>query len=234
MTSARQAARAAALWPGVIIDLDGTLVDSVPDLATAANLMLADLGRPPRAEGEIRRFVGNGVPRLVHRALTGDADGEVGDAEFERAYPLFMHHYREHLSDASRLYPGVRDGLDRLCAAGARLACVTNKMEEFARPLLDRLGVLDRFAAVVGGDTLPEKKPDPAPLRFAASALGLDAGRCAVIGDSASDVKAARAAGCVCVVVRYGYNQGVDLDALGPEFLVDDFEAAVDCVVQSG
>lgn len=225
-------AGAAPRIAGVIIDLDGTLVDSVPDLAAAANLMLAELGREQRSETEIRRFVGNGVPRLVQRALSGDLDGTVGEAEFARAHPVFLRHYAEHLCERSRCYPGVEDGLERLAAAGLRLACVTNKPEAFTRPLLDRLGLLDRFVTVVAGDTLAEKKPHPAPLLHAARELGLAIGECAMIGDSASDVSASKSAGCVCVCVGYGYNQGMNLASLDPDFLVDDFASAVDRVLE--
>lgn len=217
---------------GVIIDLDGTLVDSVPDLAAAANLMLAELGREQRSEGEIRRFVGNGVPRLVQRALCGDLDGTVGEEEFSRAHPVFLRHYAEHLCERSRCYPGVRDGLERLAAAGLPLACVTNKPEAFTRPLLERLGILDRFTVVVAGDTLADKKPHPAPLLHAARGLGLAIGECAMIGDSASDIQASKSAGCVCVCVGYGYNQGMNLASLDPDFLVDDFASAVDQVLE--
>jgi phosphoglycolate phosphatase len=223
--------RLVARVDGVIIDLDGTLVDSVPDLAIAANLMLDELGHDAREESEIRRYVGNGVPRLVHRALTGEIDGEADAALFERAHGVFLRHYAEHLSDRSRCFPGVEDGLVRLAASGARLACVTNKPAEFTRPLLEHLGIADFFQALVCGDTLAEKKPHPAPVLHAAAGLGVNIADCVMIGDSASDIKAAHAAGCICVCVNYGYNQGIDLSALSPAFLADDFTAAVDRIL---
>ncbi len=212
----------------VLIDLDGTLVDSVPDLAAAANRMLAELGRDPLPESTLRRFVGNGVTRLVERSLAGDFDGRCEPDELERAQPLFMAHYAAHLSDLSRSYPGVPEGLERLAAAGVPLGCVTNKPEGFSRRLLEDLGLLRFFGVVIGGDTLAEKKPHPAPLRHAAAGLGIELSRCVLIGDSASDIKAARAAGCVCVCVRYGYNQGMDLAELEPDFLADDFTTGLD------
>lgn len=223
--------RSAARAEAVIIDLDGTLVDSVPDLAAAANRMLADLGREPVAESDVRRWVGNGVPRLVHRVLTGETEGEADESDFSRGLEAFLRHYAENVCERSRCYPGVLDGLSRLHRAGARLACVTNKPEAFTGPLLAGLGIDHYFDAVVCGDTLPEKKPHPAPVLHAATGLGVRIDRCAMIGDSVSDIRAAKAAGCVSVCVRSGYNQGLDLSRFDPDVLVDDFTAAVDHIL---
>ncbi len=217
-------------WRIVMIDLDGTLVDSVPDLAGAVNLMLEQLGMRQWPESTIRKWVGNGVPRLVQRALTGHSDGMPEDILFERAHPMFLRHYSEHLCDRSICYPGVREGLDELLGMNARLACVTNKPEAFTNPLLERLGVLDCFEIILGGDSLPEKKPHPAPLQHVARTMGVDMSECVLIGDSASDIESAKAAGCTSICVSYGYNQGVDLGALGPNYIVPDFSAALDCI----
>ncbi len=228
------AATAASTRPaGVIIDLDGTLVDSVPDLAVAANLMLADLGRDPVPESHVRRWVGNGVPRLVHRVLTGETDGEADEATFSRGKSSFLAHYAEHVCDRSVCFPGVEDGLARLAATGARMACVTNKPTAFTGPLLEGLGIDHFFPVVVCGDTLAEKKPHPAPILHAAAELGLPVERCAVIGDSVSDIAAAQAAGCMCVCLRSGYNQGLDLSQYDPDVLVEDFVSAVEHILQS-
>ncbi|GJL81148.1 MAG: phosphoglycolate phosphatase, bacterial [marine bacterium B5-7] len=219
-------------WPAVLIDLDGTLVDSVPDLAISINLMRADLGLPSQDEGLLRTFVGNGVWRLVERSLAGTIDGLVDDKRVEEAYPLFLNHYRDHLCDKSVCYPGVNAGLERMSRGGIMLACVTNKPESFSHQLLEQLGIRHYFCSLVGGDTLTDKKPHPEPLRHAARGLGFAVESCILVGDSASDIKAARAAGCDSICVSYGYNQGVDLESLKPTYLVDKFAAAVDEVLR--
>lgn len=216
---------------GVLIDLDGTLVDSVPDLAAAANRMLADLGLAAVTDDDVRRFVGNGVSVLVHRLLTGSMDGRADAATFPRAHAAFLAHYQAHLCDLSRCYDGVVDGLARLSAAGLRMACVTNKPEAPARALLGCLAIDPFFDVVIGGDTLPERKPHPLPLRQAAAELGLEVADCVMLGDSVSDIQAAAAAGCICVCLRTGYNQGLDLSTYAPDYLVDDFPQAVERVL---
>ena len=205
----------------ILIDVDGTLVDSVPDLAFCVDAMLECLGRPPRGEAEVRNWVGNGVERLVRRALTGTLDGEPDEAAFERAYPVFLELYRENTSKRSLLYPGVREGLDYLRAAGYSLGCVTNKAAQFTEPLLRDLGVRDSFSIVVSGDTLPRKKPDPMPLLHAAEHFGVAPTDALMVGDSVSDVKAARAAGFTIVCMSYGYNHGQDIRDAEPDAVID-------------
>jgi phosphoglycolate phosphatase len=208
--------------PGMILlDLDGTLVDSVPDLAYSVDAMMDRLELPRCGEAAVRTWVGNGVERLVKRALTGSLDGEPDPALYERALPIFMDIYADNTSGRSCLYPGVREGLDWLKAAGYRLACVTNKAERFTLPLLRDLGLLDHFAFVVSGDTLPQKKPDPAPLLHAAERFGVAPSDSLMIGDSRSDVKAARAAGFGIVCVSYGYNHGDDIREQSPDAVID-------------
>lgn len=210
------------IQPGMIlIDLDGTLVDSVPDLAYCVDEMMARLGRPPHGEAAVRNWVGNGVERLVRRALTGELDGEPSDADFGRAYPIFLELYAENTSKRSGLYPGVREGLDYLLTNGYRLGCVTNKAAQFTLPLLRDLGVLDAFGLVVSGDTLPEKKPHPAPLLHAAAHFGVEPSHALMIGDSVSDVKAARAAGFRIICMSYGYNHGQDIRLAEPDAVID-------------
>jgi phosphoglycolate phosphatase len=205
----------------ILIDLDGTLVDSVPDLAYCVDVMMERLGRPPWGEAAVRNWVGNGVERLVRRALTGELDGEPSDADFERAYPIFLDLYRENTSKRSVLYPGVREGLAWLRAAGYPLGCVTNKAAQFTEPLLRDLGVWDYFGLVISGDTLPRKKPDPMPLLHAAERLGAAPADALMIGDSVSDVKAARAAGFRIVCMTYGYNHGQDIRTAEPDAVID-------------
>ncbi len=203
------------------MDLDGTLVDSVPDLAYCIDAMMERLGRPPRGETAVRTWVGNGVERLVQRALTGQLEGEADAADFERAQRIFLDLYRANISGRSRLYPGVRDGLDYLKNAGYPLGCVTNKPAQFAEPLLRDLGVRDYFGIVVSGDTLPRRKPDPLPLLHAAAHFGVEPGDALMVGDSVSDVKAARAAGFAIVCMTYGYNHGVDIRTAHPDAVID-------------
>jgi phosphoglycolate phosphatase len=205
----------------ILIDVDGTLVDSVPDLGYCVDVLMGRLGRPPHGEAAVRNWVGNGVERLVRRALVGQLDGEPPDADFARAYPMFLDLYAENTSKRSVLYPGVREGLDWMAAAGYRLGCVTNKAAQFTIPLLTDLGVIDRFGIVVSGDTLPRKKPDPAPLLHAAAHFGVDPARSLMVGDSVSDVKAARAAGFHIVCMSYGYNHGEDIRLAKPDAVID-------------
>ena len=205
----------------VLIDVDGTLVDSVPDLAFCVDEMMRALGLPERGEAEVRNWVGNGVERLVRRALTGTLDGEPDPALFERAYPIFLDCYAENTSRRSRLYPGVKEGLDWLRAQGYPLGCVTNKAARFTEPLLRDLGIRDYFGIVVSGDSLPKKKPDPLPLRHAAAFFNAAPERSLMVGDSISDVKAARAAGFRIVCVSYGYNHGRDIRDAHPDAVID-------------
>jgi len=205
----------------ILLDLDGTLVDSVPDLAYSVDAMLERLGLPKRGEAQVRHWVGNGVERLVRRALTGTMDGEPDAALYERALPLFMEIYAANTSARSVLYPGVREGLDYLRAAGYRLGCVTNKAGRFTEPVLRELRIRDYFALVVSGDTLSRKKPDPEPLLHAARYFEVGPGEALMVGDSVSDVKAARAAGFRVVCVSYGYNHGMDIRAARPDAVID-------------
>ncbi len=205
----------------ILIDVDGTLVDSVPDLAFCVDEMMKAIGRDPWGEARVRDWVGNGVERLVRRALTGSLDGEPEDEEFARAYPIFLDLYAENTSKRSCLYPGVREGLDYLKAQGYRLGCVTNKAAQFTLPLLKDLGVYGDFGIIVSGDTLPVKKPDPGPLLHAAQHFGVAPERSLMIGDSVSDVKAARAAGFQIVCMSYGYNHGEDIRDYGPDRVID-------------
>lgn len=205
----------------ILIDLDGTLVDSVPDLAFSVDAMMDELGLPRRGEQAVRKWVGNGVERLVKRALVNDLDGDPDPELYGRALPVFMRVYQENTSRRSRLYPGVREGLDQLQAEDFRMGCVTNKAERFTLPLLRDKGILDRFSLVVSGDTLEFSKPHPAPLLHAAAELGVTPGESLMIGDSRSDVKAARAAGFRIVCMSYGYNHGEDIRTEGPDAVLD-------------
>ena len=208
--------------PGMIlIDVDGTLVDSVPDLAFCIDEMMRRLGREPRGETRVRDWVGNGVERLVRRALVGRLDGEPDEAEFDRAYPVFLDLYADNTSKRSLLYPGVVDGLDYLKAAGYALGCVTNKAEQFTIPLLRDLGIDEYFSIVICGDTLEHKKPHPAPLLHAAEFFKVSPAQSLMVGDSISDVKAARAAGFQIACLPYGYNHGEDIRVAEPDVIIE-------------
>jgi len=205
----------------ILIDVDGTLVDSVPDLAYCVDELMKRLGRPTHGEARVRNWVGNGVERLVRRALVGQLDGEPSDEDFAAAYPIFLELYADNTSKRSCLYPGVREGLEYMKSRGYRLGCVTNKAAQFTIPLLKDLGVYDDFGIVVSGDTLPVKKPDPQPLLHAAAHFGVAPQDSLMLGDSKSDVTAARAAGFQIICMSYGYNHGEDIRNYSPDAVID-------------
>ncbi len=205
----------------VLIDVDGTLVDSVPDLHYCVNAMMERLGMAPHSEAKVRTWVGNGVERLVRRSLIGQLDGEPDEELFKRAYPMYLALYERNVSARSRLYPGVKEGLAWLKGSGFRVGCVTNKAAQFTEPLLKDLGIYNEFGIVVSGDTLPQKKPDPAPLLHVARHFGVAPARSLMVGDSVSDVKAARAAGFGIVCMSYGYNHGQDIRTANPDAVID-------------
>ena len=205
----------------VAIDLDGTLLDTLPDIAAAADRMLTELGRPPVGPEIVRGYIGDGIPRLTKRLLTGLPDGEPEPASLKVALEAFERHYRDTFTSCSRPFPGVIPGLERLRAARLRLACVTNKSASFTLPLMEATGLSGYFELVVSGDSLPKKKPDPLPLLYVARQFALAPARLLVIGDSPVDTGAARAAGCPVFCVPYGYRgtlavQELDCDAIVP------------------
>lgn len=204
----------------LILDLDGTLVDTVPDLAVCVDAMLTVLGKPVRGEARVRRWVGNGVERLVKRSLTGSQDGEPEPALLDRALPLFLSLYARHVSDRSRPYPGAEAVLDHFRGQGVPLVCVTNKPARYAEKLLADLDLLDRFDLVLSGDSLSRKKPDPLPVVHAMDRFGLRPAECLMVGDSKNDVAAARAAGVSIVCVSYGYNHGEDIQTAQPDAVI--------------
>ncbi len=205
----------------VMIDLDGTLIDTVPDLAAAANRMLADLGRPAWDEVHYRKWIGNGVPRFVKRALTGEMMTEPDAALFEQALAIFRKHYGAAVADRSRPYAGVVEALERLAAMGFSLACITNKAEAFTIPLLKQLDLYKYFKLVLSGDSLPKQKPDPLPLLHACRHFGITPDHGVLVGDSSNDVAAARAVGMPVICVTYGYNHGHDIRDSHPDAVVD-------------
>jgi phosphoglycolate phosphatase len=210
----------------VLFDLDGTLLDSAPDLAAAANAMLAALGLPPRDPAEIATYIGKGIPKLVERALTGSLDAAADPALFARALPIYEHHYASESGRRSVPFPGVLEGLRALDEAAVPMACITNKAERFTVDLLKRTALAGYFRVVVCGDTVARKKPDPEPVLTACARLGVPPGEALMIGDSANDVAAARAAGCPVWCVPYGYNEGRPVESLDCDRVVSDLAAA--------
>jgi len=204
----------------VMIDLDGTLLDTIPDLAAAANMMLAEMKMPVLPEATIRNYVGKGIHNLIERALTNSMDGKPAQELFQRALPLYERSYKAVNGKLTTIYPGVKEGLDLLRAQGYPLACVTNKSERFTLPLLDYVSLSGYFVSVVAGDTLPQKKPDPAPLLHACKQLKVAPDEMLMIGDSLNDAQAARSAGCPIFCVTYGYNEGHDVHTLDVDAIV--------------
>lgn len=207
----------------ILIDVDGTLVDSVPDLAYCVNEMLMQLGMPERDEQSIRHWVGNGVERLVKRSLINALYGEPDEALYQKALPIFRDLYAVNTSVRSHLYDGVPEGLEYMKNAGYRLGCVTNKAGEFTLPILRDLGIADYFEVTICGDDTPRKKPDPLPLLTACERLAVKPEHSLMIGDSQSDVKAARAAGFSIICLSYGYNHGEDIRDFNPDAVIDSF-----------
>lgn len=217
----------------VTVDLDGTLLDTVKDLAVAVNLMLQQIGRPPLDEALVRTFVGKGIPNLVKRALTGALSGEPDAALFERALPLYLDCYESVNGRYTTLYPGVPEGLVALETAGFPLACVTNKSERFTLPLLAQMHIDHYFSLVIAGDTLLQKKPHPLPLTHTCRHFGITPAQMLMIGDSLNDAQAARAAGCPVICVTYGYNEGSDVRELDVDAIVATLFEATKLITKS-
>ncbi len=212
----------------VLFDLDGTLVDSVPDLAYSIDLALRELDMPMHGEEKIRTWVGRGADKLVKAALTGEMDGEPDEDLFNKAFELFSDIYIRNTSKRSTLYPGVREGMDHMVKLGCKLGCVTNKRGRFTEPVLESLGILDDFSIVMSGDTLPKKKPEPDQLLHAAETLGTTPQKSLMVGDSVNDLRAARAANMPILCVTYGYNHGHDIADSNPDILVDSLAEMIE------
>ncbi len=205
----------------IVIDLDGTLLHTAPELAEAANRMLRDMGRPAVSQDLLMSYIGNGIAWLVKRALTGDMHAEPDAALYDRALPIFEKHYTE-LACASKPFANVVQGLDALKKAGFRLGCITNKVMRYTEPILKQSGLAPYFDIVLAGDTLPEKKPHPLPLLHSAKFFGCTVENLLLVGDSLSDAQAARAAGCPIICVPYGYNHGEPVETLNVDAVIPD------------
>jgi phosphoglycolate phosphatase len=210
-----------------IIDLDGTMLDTVPDFEVALNGMRAELGLPSITQEKIKPMVGKGSEKLIRDVLALDLDAAGVARHYEAAMAAYQHHYLAINGNHSALYDGVLDGLAALRELGLRLACVTNKPIAFALPLLERKGLAPYFELVYGGDSLPKKKPDPLPLLQVCRDFALAPEQVVAIGDSSNDAEAARAAGCFVLTVPYGYNHGRPVHEINSDGIVDSlFEAA--------
>ena len=212
----------------IMIDVDGTLVDSVPDLAYCIDEMMQKLGLQKWGEVKVRHWVGNGIPKLVERALSGELEGRPIKEVFDIAYPIFLDLYEDNTAERSYLYDGVREGLDYLKSQGYQLGCVTNKSEQFTHPLLKVLDIFSDFKIIISGDTLAKRKPDPMPLLYCAEHFNLKPEECLMLGDSVSDVKAARAAGFDIICMSYGYNHGNDIADENPDLVIDSMNQLSD------
>jgi phosphoglycolate phosphatase len=202
----------------VVFDLDGTLADTAPDLAAALNHALAALGREPVPADSVRHLVGHGARALLRRGLA--ATGEESEDLVEKGFPLFIDHYQANICVGTSLYPELEVALDALRGQGVRLAVCTNKQEGLTAKLLEALGWGARFDAVVGGDTLAVRKPDPAPFHEAVARAG--GGRAVLVGDSITDADTARAAGAPFVAVSFGFSDR-PVEALGADAVIDDY-----------
>jgi phosphoglycolate phosphatase len=218
----------------ILCDLDGTMVDSVPDLARGVDDMMASLGMPVRGVDKVREWVGNGVERLVKRALLNHLKGEPDEALYEKALPLFKQAYAKYNGQGSIPFPGVIDGLDWLKAQGFKLGCITNKPGQFTLPLLKSLKLDTYFSLTISGDSLPKKKPDPMPLLYGAEYFKVPSSKALMLGDSISDVRAARAAQFQIICVSYGYNHGEDIRTAQPDAVIDSLTELSALLVKPG
>ena len=210
----------------ILFDLDGTLINSAPDLALAVNHMLETLNRDTFAEEIIGGWVGNGAQVLVNRALSGrrKIDPDLNRALSAEALDIFLTFYAKNLCISMVAYPHVPVTLKILKGMGYRLAIVTNKPFAFVAPILEGLELEGLFELILGGDSLPQKKPDPAPLLYVCDKLSVSVDECVMVGDSKNDILAANGCGMQSVAVTYGYNYGEDIGIYDPDMVVDDFE----------
>jgi len=211
----------------VAFDLDGTLIDSLPDLVAAANAMRQHLGLPPLENQRVREHVGDGIGVLVHRSITDERDTQAETSLWEQGFSFFVQYYRQHLTTLTEVFPGVTTGIGLLKALNLPLAIITNKPEGLTLPLLHELGLADDFALILGGDSLAEKKPSALPLQHTCQVLNVQPADLLMVGDSQNDVAAARAAGSPVAVLRYGYGEA---DQLQADVILNSIEQLYDMI----
>ena len=214
-----------------IIDLDGTMVDTAPDFQVAINRMRDELHLAPLALDTIVDFVGKGSENLMRRVLGVDFEKSEVESRFDHALERYQHHYLQINGDHSELYAGVHEGLVAMKKGGVRLACVTNKPIAFARPLLEKKGLIDLFEVIYGGDSLAHKKPHPLPMLTVCNDFDLQPAQVVAIGDSSNDSEAARAAGCRVLTVPYGYNHGQPVQTIDTDGIVQSLVEAANLIV---
>lgn len=209
-----------------LIDLDGTMVDTVDDFTAGLNGMLARFDAPATSRDEVIGYVGKGSEHLIQCVLKPRFAADEAAARFDDALAIYQDEYAKINGRHTRLYPDVAAGLDAMRAAGLKLACVTNKPRRFAVELLEQYGLADRFGIVLGGDSVSRKKPDPLPMLTACDALGVSPDTAVAIGDSENDALAGRAAGMATLTVPYGYNHGKAIQTINSDGIVDSLLAA--------
>lgn len=214
--------------PLIVFDLDGTLVDSAPDLVDALNVVLGRDGIPPTPLARARKFVGRGGRVLIRLGLE-EHGAQVSDARLEELFAAYLAQYEAHISEKTLPFPGVVAALDRLASAGHRFAVCTNKYEKAAKMLLRDLGLTERFAAIVGADTFAVSKPNGAVLRLTAERAGCEPTRIVMVGDTATDVNTARDAGLPVVCVDFGYAPEPVVE-LGADHIISHFDELPDAV----
>lgn len=210
----------------LLFDLDGTLIDSSPDLANSINYMLTTLKRETFAQEIIDSWVGNGAQTLVKRALSGakEIDENAFTKEyFENALQIFLNHYKENVCVDTILYPQVNETLKKLYEMDFKIAIITNKPYEFVEPILKKLQIDQFFETHIGGDSLSKRKPEPEPLLYMCEKFAIDITKAIMIGDSKNDILAAKAANMDSIAVNYGYNYGEDITMYKPNFVVEAF-----------
>lgn len=216
---------------GLIFDLDGTLIDSAPDLRQALNAMLAEHGRRPMSLDEVKRAVGDGMIPLIERAFK-ETGGLPENFNSYNCFQNFIAHYRRLNADLGQIYPGAQETLAFYHGKGIKLGICTNKQEAATIHLLEALGLARYFSFVAGGDTFPEHKPHPGHVRGVLQALGIDAKECVMVGDSSNDVSAARGAGVRSIIVTHGY--GGDYKLLGADKIIGGFEELAEGLEELG
>ena len=208
-------------------DLDGTLIDSVPDLTLAINAMLNDFDLPPCHKSDVKNWVGDGIKKMVERALLFSAKNTTIEA-LEKAVSCFEKHYQTFLNCESGLYPQVAQTIKSLSLKGYKIALVTNKAEQFLPDLLQLYGIADYFDLLLGGDTLAKNKPDPMMVNFACDHFNVEKTETVMIGDSRNDILAGQNAGVISIALTYGYNYGTPVSQLNPDYIIDHFEQLLD------
>jgi phosphoglycolate phosphatase len=212
----------------IALDLDGTLINSAPDLSDAINKMLAELGMRQHPQAAVEQWVGNGVVMLIKRALTGQLKPSADPENLTEALALFGDFYEAHVYERSIIYPGVMEGLQQLKEKGFKLACITNKIKRFTQPLMVKTGMAEYFDLVTCGDSFARMKPDPLPLLKTAEHFGIEPEKTLMVGDSINDMRAGRSAGFKTASVSYGYAGKYSVEELNADYQIQTIVELVD------